>query len=574
MARRLAAILAADVVGYSTLMNEDEAGTLAALKAHRADLFDPETAKRGGRIVKLMGDGVLVEFPSVVDAVECALAIQTALAAEDGKICLRIGINLGDIIIDGDDIYGDGVNVSARLEALAEPGGICIASIVQESIGNQVAATFANSGEHKIKGLPRPIRVWRWPAEGVTQPETARLALPEKPSIAILPFNNMSTDPDQAYFAEGIAEDIITELSKFRSLFVIARNSSFAFKDQALEAKEIGGKLGVRYIVEGSVRRASDRVRITAQLIDAVDDTHLWAERYDRELEDIFAVQDEVTHAIVTTIEPTLAETERQRARRKPPESLDVWEAYQRGLWHLYQLTTDGLAQGMAFLQRAVESDPNFAPANAGLALALYYKVILGFSDDRERDLDQARESGNRAVLLDASDCFAHMVLGRTYTVRGEHDTAVRHCDRAIRLNPSYAWAHFGRAHSLWMSGRAEEALPSNAEAMRLSPHDPLLWAFLASRSLALTMLGRCEEALDWARRALELPNATLYASVAELAALGILGRNDEAAAALARARRFQPDVTTKFIDLVLPITDSGYHARLIEGLRKAEVPE
>jgi TolB-like protein/Flp pilus assembly protein TadD len=574
MARRLAAILATDVVGYSSLMAEDEAGTLAALHAHRTELFYPETEKRGGRIVKLMGDGALVEFPSVVDAVECALAIQAALAAGNGPIRLRIGINLGDVIIDGDDIYGDGVNIAARLETLAEPGGICVSAMVHESIGNRVEAAFADSGEHEVKGQRRPIRVWRWPAEGRTQPETAPLALPEKPSIAILPFDNRSADRDQVYFAEGIAEDIVTELSKFRSLFVIARNSSFAFRDQALEAKEIGRRLGVRYIVEGSVRRAGNRVRITAQLIDAVDDAHLWAERYDRDLEDIFAVQDEVTRAIVTTIEPTLAETERQRARRKPPESLDVWEAYQRGLWHLYQLTADGLAQGIVFLQRAIENDPDFAPAHAGVALAFYYKVILGFSGERERDLDQAREAGNRAVLLDASDCFAHMALGRTCTVRGEHDAAVRHCDRAIRLNPSYSWAHFGRAHSLWMSGRAEEALPSNAEAMRLSPHDPLLWAFLASRSLALTMLGRCEEALDWARRALELPNATLYASVAELAALGILGRDDEAAAALARARRFKPDVTRKFIDLVLPITDPGYHARFIEGLRKAGVPE
>ncbi len=571
MARRLAAILAADVVGYSSLMGEDEAGTLAALQAHRAEIFDPVIAERGGRLVKLMGDGALVEFPSVVEAVEAALAIQQRVAAGDSRIRLRIGINLGDVIIDGDDIYGDGVNVAARLEALAEPGGICISSIVHESVGNRVEAEFADTGEHEVKGIARPIRVWRWPATGAAQ---APLALPEKPSIAILPFDNMSSDPEQEFFAEGIAEDIITELSKFRSLFVIARTSSFAFKGQALEVKEIGHRLGVRYVVEGSVRRAGNRVRITAQLIDAVDDTHLWAERYDRDLEDIFAVQDEVTHAIVTTIEPHLADTERQRARRKPPDSLGAWESYQRGLWHLYQYSPEDIASGVTFMERAVELDYEFATAHAGLAFALYYRVLLGFSDDREADLDRALMEGKRAVMLDASDPFAYVALGRIYTARGEHDTAIDHCDRAIGLNPSYSAAHFGRAHSLWMSGRADEALPSNAEAMRLSPHDPLMWGFMASRSIALTFLGRYEEGLDWARKALQQPNAALFASVAELAGLGLLGRTDEARAALTRARRFKPDVTTGFVDLVMPITDPECHALFMEGLRKAGLPD
>ena len=363
-------------------------------------------------------------------------------------------------------------------------------------------------------------------------------------------------------------------LSKFRSLFVIARNSSFAFKGQGLDVKEIGRRLGVRYVVEGSVRRAGNRVRITAQLIDAVENSHLWAERYDRDLEDIFAVQDEVTHAIVTTIEPHLADTERQRARRKPPDSLDAWASYQRGLWHLYQYTAKDNAQGIAFMERAVVLDPEFAPAHAGLAFALYYHVLLGFSDDREACLVRAHEEGKRAVMLDASDPFAHVALSRTYTIRGEHDTAIHHCDRAISLNPSFSKAHFGRAHSLWMSGRAEEALPSNAEAMRLSPHDPLMWAFMASRSIALTLLGRYEEGLDWARRALQHPNTALFASVAEMAALGHLGREDGAAEALERARRFKPDVTTGFVLEVLPITDSDYRARFTDGLHKAGLPE
>ena len=311
--------------GNSRLMSNDEEGTLARLKAHRDEVANPAIAKHKGRVVKLMGDGMLAEFASVVDAVRCAVDIQEAMREhgadlpEDRRIQLRIGINLGDIIVEGDDIYGDGVNVAARLEALAEPGGICISSIVQESAGNRIETEFGDAGEHDVKGIARPIRVWRWPATDAVQ---APLTLPDKPSIAILPFDNMSSDPEQDFFAEGIAEDIITELSKFRSLFVIARNSSFAFKGQTLEVKEIGQRLGVRYVVEGSVRRAGNRVRISAQLIDAMTDAHLWAERYDRDLADIFAIQDEVTLAIVTAIEPTLAGSERHRARRKPIESL------------------------------------------------------------------------------------------------------------------------------------------------------------------------------------------------------------------------------------------------------------
>jgi adenylate cyclase len=574
MERRLAAIMAADVVGYSSMMNEDEAGTLTMLRAHRAEVFDPIVVERGGRIVKLMGDGTLVEFPSVVQAVEAALAIQGQLTKAGGPIQLRIGINLGDVILDGEDIYGDGVNVAARLEALAEPGGICISSIVHESIGNRVGVDFADAGEHEVKGLPSPIRVWRWPAKGVTQSESTPLALPEKPSIAILPFDNMSSDPEQVFFAEGIAEDIITELSKFRSLFVIARNSSFSFKGQGLEIREIGQRLGVRYVVEGSVRRAGNRVRITAQLIDAVDDTHLWAEHYDRDLEDIFAVQDEVTQAIVTTIEPHLADTERQRARRRQPESLDAWAAYQRGLWHLYQYTREDIPQGLGFMERAVTLDPAFAPAQAGLALALYMQVLDGVSQDRGGDLQRALAAGRAAVQLDPSDPFAHTALARVYNTYGEHDAAIEHCDRAISLNPSYASAHFGRARALWLAGRPEEALSSIDEAMRLSPKDPMTTAFMTGRSISLTLLGRYDDALDWARRAVRQPNAVLFASVAELAALGWLGRSDEAVTALERVRMFKPDADMQYVMAVHPITEPECRERFVAGLRKAGLPE
>ncbi|MEE9589593.1 MAG: adenylate/guanylate cyclase domain-containing protein, partial [Hyphomicrobiaceae bacterium] len=346
--RKLAAILAADVVGYSRLMGEDEAGTLAALKAHREELVEPKIAEHNGRVVKLMGDGLLAEFGSVVSAVQCAVEIQRAMAErntdlpEGRRIDFRVGINLGDVIVEGEDIYGDGVNIAARLEGLAEPGGICVARNVFDQVKGKVDTAFEDLGERKIKNIAEPLRVYSVRPDNSDRPARAMedaLALPQRPSIAVLPFENMSADPEQEFFADGITEDIITELSKFRSLFVIARNSSFAFKGQPTDAKEVSAKLGVRYVVEGGVRRAGNRVRVTAQLIDAVDDKHIWAERYDRDLEDIFAVQDEVTRAIVSTIEPQLGSTERQRARRKPTESLDAWECYQRSLWHLYQYT-------------------------------------------------------------------------------------------------------------------------------------------------------------------------------------------------------------------------------------------
>ena len=381
--RRLAAILAADVVGYSRLMGKDDAGTLTAVKALRKELFAPKVVEHHGRIVKLMGDGALVEFPSVVDAVECAVAVQRGVAArnagvpEDKCIALRIGVNLGDIIIEGNDIYGDGVNVAARLQELATPGGIALSATAHEHAMAKVDIGFRDGGEHDLKNIAKPVRVWRWSeGEAATVDEAAPLPLPDKPSLAVLPFTNMSGDPEQEYFSDGITEDIITELSRFRSLFVIARNSSFHYKGQSPKVQDVGRELGVQYVVEGSVRKAGNRARITAQLVEAASGNHLWAERYDRDLDDIFAVQDEVTNAIVTAIEPTLGSAERDRARRKPTGRLDAWESYQRGLWHTYRNTAADNTEAQVFFRRAIELDPDFAPAHAGLAHAIYLSVL------------------------------------------------------------------------------------------------------------------------------------------------------------------------------------------------------
>ncbi len=583
MERRLTAILAADVVGYSRLMELDEVGTLAALKAHREELVDPAIAEHRGRIVKLMGDGTLVEFASVVDAVTCAVAIQTGMAdrnddaPEDRHFELRIGVHLGDIIVEGEDIYGEGVNVAARLEGLAEPGGICLSGDAYRQVRGKVEADFEDLGERKVKNLAEPLRVYRiaikGPSPAPTPAATRPLPLPDKPSIAVLPFLNMSGDSEQEYFSDGITEDIITELSKFHTLFVIARNSSFAFKGQSLDVKQISSKLGVRYVVEGSVRRAGNRVRITAQLIDAAEDKHIWAQRYDRDLEDIFAVQDEVTFAIVTAIEPQLAISERKRALRKPPESLDAWESYQRGLWHMFQYKPEDRDTTLGFFHRAIELDPTFSSAYAGLGYALYAYIILGASPDRQNDLGRAFEASQTAVRLDEHDPFAWVALTRGHLLRGDHDAAIVAADTAISLNPNFALAHFGRAHALWHSGRPSEAIESHDEAMRLSPHDPLMWAYIASKAIALVMLGKFEEAVALSRRSQQQANSAIFSHLAEISALGHLGRSEDACDAIKRAQEKKPDVSIAYVDEALPITDPHCRETFHEGLRKAGLP-
>jgi adenylate cyclase len=583
--RRLSAILAADVVGYSRLMRADEEGTLARLKAVRKDLIDPGLAGHGGRIVKLMGDGMLVEFGSVVDAVRSAAEVQTAVATRnsglpaDERIAFRVGVNLGDVVIDGDDIYGDGVNVAARLEALADPGGICISGAVYDQVRDRMDLPFDDMGEQKVKNIDRPVRAWRWlPDGGVAPgdgtPAETPLPLPKKPSIAVLPFDNMSDDPAQEYFADGITEDIITELSKFRTLFVIARNSSFAFKGQALDVKQIGSKLGVRYVVEGSVRRAGNRVRITAQLIDAAEDQHIWAQRYDRDLEDIFAVQDEVTRAVITAIEPQLAISERKRALRKTPESLDAWENYQRGLWHTFQYKPEDRDTTLGFFRRAIELDPTFASAHAGLGYALYVYIILGVSPDRAADLREAYEVSQTAVRLDEHDPFAWVALTRGHLLQGEHDASIVAADTAISLNPNFALAHFGRAHACWHSGRPGEAIASHDEAMRLSPHDPMMSAYMASKAIALLMLGEYEKAVALSRRSQQQANAAIFSHLAEISALGLLGRRDDARDAITRARQKKPDLSVGYVDEALPITDRQCRDLFLDGLRKAGLPD
>src|ERR1700720_3892359 len=388
--RRLAAILAADVVGYSRLVGEDEEGTLERLKVLRRTVADPKIKEHRGRVVRTMGDGLLVEFASVVDAVRCAVEVQREMALcnadlpSDRRIEFRIGINLGDIIKDGREIYGDGVNVAARLEALATPGGICVSRVVRDQVRDKLGFAFDDRGEQQVKNIARPVRVFDVNMAGETMiltPDSAArapLALPDKPSIAVLPFQNMSGDPEQEYFADGMVEEIITALSRFKWLFVIARNSSFTFKGRAVDIKEVGRRLGVRYVLEGSVRKASGKVRITGQLIDAVTDAHIWADRFERELTDIFALQDEVTVAVVSAIQPKLLQAEIGMATRRRPESLTAYDFYLRALQRYYLATREGVAEAIRLAHRALELDPRFGLATALAGLCHMQNVIRG----------------------------------------------------------------------------------------------------------------------------------------------------------------------------------------------------
>jgi len=393
--RRLTAILAADVAGYSRLMGADEEGTHERLQAHFRELVNPKINEHRGRIVKNAGDGFLAEFPSVVDAVRSAVEVQRGMAErepevpEERRIRFRMGINLGDVIAEEHDIFGDGVNVAARLEALAEPGGICVSRVVRDQVRDRLDYAFEDLGEQQVKNIARPVRVYRVGdrARPIAQPLSAApsaLPLPDKPSIAVLPFSNMSSDPEQESFADGIAEDVITALSRYPSLFVIARNSCFTYKGRTVDVKQIGCELGVRYVLEGSLRKAGNRIRVTAQLVEAETGKHDWAERYDRDFADIFAVQDEITEAVTIAIAPAIAEAEQHRAMRKPPGSLDAWAAYQRGLWHFSKFTTNDNAIAQKFFQQAIKSDPNFAGGHWGLALAYLYAALPRPARDAE----------------------------------------------------------------------------------------------------------------------------------------------------------------------------------------------
>jgi adenylate cyclase len=575
--RRLAAILAADIAGYSALMGSDEARTVRDLKGHQAVLH-PMVGEFGGRIIDTAGDGILTEFPSIVNAVECAVAIQRKMAERnaaiepDRRMQFRIGVNIGDVIYDEARIYGDGINVAARLEAIAEPGGICISGKVYEEIRRKMDFVYDDLGEQQLKNIAQPVRAYGIRLGGT--PARPALALPDKPSIAVLPFQNMSGDPEQEYFADGIAEDIITALSKSRWLFVIARNSSFTYKGRTVDIKQISRELGVRYILEGSVRKSGNRARITAQLIEAATGAHMWAERYDRELADIFDVQDEITESITSAIEPAMAQSEQQRVSRKLPSSLDAWEAYHRGLWHFLKQEPSENDQAKSFFQRAIDLDRDFAAGFYGLAMTHLWDASTYATRPFQDSLSDARPLAQRALTLDDADSMAHYVTALVFFYSGDSAGARHELDRAISINPNNAWA-VGVSGSLFgNNGRLNEALDALGKAMRASPHDPLTWLWMLCVTNSNYFARNYQAAVDAADRLIRFRPDKSQAYRWKAAALGQLGRIDEAKMALEQSIALSPMNFYFHVRTRPPWFRSADHALLLEGLRKAGLPE
>ena len=584
--RKLAAILAADVVGYSRLASEDEERTLARLRALRSDLIDPTIAVHNGRVVKRTGDGALVEFRSVVDAVRCAIEVQNGMVErnagvpQDRRIEFRIGIHLGDVVEESDgDLMGDGVNIASRLEGVAEPGAICLSEDAYRQVKARLDLSVSDLGSKQLKNIADPIRVYALqvgagaakPAmvsqSATSQPATAA---PPKLSIAVLPFANMSGDPEQDYFADGISEDIITGLSKLPQLFVIARNSSFTFKGQNVHVQDVGTKLGVRHVLEGSVRKSGNRVRITAQLIDAASGGHLWAERFDRDLTDIFAVQDDVTQHIVGALAVNLTVDEQQRLSSEHTRNPEAYDCFLRGreLWHGLTEATNTAARDL--LLRAIELDPKFAAAHAFLALTYGLDYLNRWGASPSTAMEHAEQAAGRAVALDDADPWAHWALSMIYLYTRRHDAALSECERVVALNPNFAEGYVSFGEVLHYSGSNEEALRCFDRGMALNPYFPDV--LLHFRALACFQLGRYGEAVSLLEQRVAR-NAITDVSRALLAAsLGHLGRVDEARAAWQETLRVNPGYSLDYRRKVLPYKNPANFELVVEGLRKAGV--
>jgi TolB-like protein len=570
------------VAGYSRLMGADEEGTLERLKALRRELLDPKIAEHHGRIVKTTGDGLLVEFGSVVDAVRCAVAVQQAMPerhaglAPDSHIELRIGINLGDVIVEGDDLYGDGVNIAARIEALADPGGVFVSNVVHDQVRDRLPFVFEDLGEQQVKNIARPVRVYRVSMDPPAS-TNASLPLPDKPSLAVLPFQNMTGDSEQEYFVDGVVEEITTAISRLPWLFVIARNSSFTYKGRAVDVKQVARELGVRYVLEGSVRKAQNRVRITGQLIDTASGAHIWADRFDGALDDIFELQDQVASGVVGAIEPRLRSAEIARATRKPTDSLDAYDLYLRALAEFRKWTPEGWRDTIDLLRRALLVDPSYAPA-AGL---FAWCRVLQFTNrampsNSDEDVAEGVRFAGRAIEPGKEDPDALWMGGWTILTLGrDRATGLSSIEHALRLNPNsaLAWCFFGWAQSF--HNRSAPAIEALERAMRLSPLDPLRWVFYGGLAHAHFGGGRSEEAIEWADRALHAQPRMPAVVAIKAAACAHLGRVDDAGACVRRFCELLPGATIGSVrEAVGGSLSPEFLAMYIDGLRKAGLPK
>jgi adenylate cyclase len=568
-------------------MEEDEVTTVRTLEEYRG-VISELIKKHHGRVVDSPGDNLLAEFSSVVDAVESTVEIQNELKAknealpENRRMEFRIGINLGDVIMEGDRIYGDGVNVAARIEGLAEAGGICVSRNVYDQVKNKLTLGYEYLGEHTVKNISKPVRIYRVlvePGAGDSKVskedksgllETQPLPMPDKPSIAVLPFMNMSGDPEQEYFSDGVSEDIISALSRVRWFLVCARTSTFSYKGQSQDVRQVSSDLNVSYVLEGSVRKAGNRVRISAQLIDGASGKHIWAERYDRDLEDIFAVQDEITQTVVGAIEPELAKAELLRAKTKRPENLNVWDLCQRGWWHRFQHTKEDLAQARQYFKRTIDLDPEFGSAYAGLGEVLAMEVIIRFTDTPVEQGEEAVQAARKGVELDPEDARARISLGRAFIAAARPDKAIRECKTAIMINPHYAMAHYSMGQAYLISGRAEEGIPHLDTAIRLSPNDIYIGPFLARLGQAYLALRQYEKAVEFSREALRHKITQWPANAYEVSALGHLGRREETREALRELLRRKPGLkVSHFKEGFTSVAPDHLHD-FLNGLSKA----
>ena len=582
MERKLTAILCADVYGYSRLMGEDEEATLRTLSAHRK-IIDGLIEQHRGRFVNSAGDSVLAEFVSVVNAVQCAVEIQTTLKAEnanlppDRRMDFRIGINLGDVMVDGEQIYGDGVNVAARLESVAEPGGICISGAVHDQVGNKLAVGYDDLGEQTVKNIAKAVRVFRIRTEARDAALTAReldvtggapsSAISDKPSIVVLPFTNMSGDPAQEYFSDGITEDLTSDLSKLSGLLVIARTSAFAYKTKAVKIQEVSRELGVHYVLEGSVRKTDSRVRITAQLVDATTGYHLWAERYDRSLTDLFALQDEVGRKIVLALKVMLTREERERFKSAPTDNLEAYDRYLQGLQYLFRTTKEANLQARQWFEKATELDPQYAAAYVGLGWTYDLEWFLVWTRDPQT-LERALAQAERAVILDDSLPGAHTLLAHVVMHKGQHERAVSEAERAIILSPNYANGYSILAEILTFAGQPEETFGLVEQARRLNPQGSANYSFQEGH--AYRLMGRYEEALTAFKTSLiRMPNHP--SAHRHLAVVYVeLGREAEARAEAAEVLRCSPEFSLEDFGHRIPYKDPMLAERYVAGLRKA----
>jgi TolB-like protein len=579
MERKLTAILAADVAGYSRLMAVDEESTLATLRAWRA-VVERLIGGHGGRVFGGAGDSLAAEFPSVVNAVRCAVEIQRELGRcnselpESRRMCFRIGVNLGDVMVAANELFGDGVNIAARLEALAEPGGVCISGSVYDQIEGKIALVCDPMGEQAVKNIPKPVRVYRLRIESshsLGLGEAAAPQLPDKPSIVVLPFANLSGDPEQAYFSDGITEDIITDLSKISGLFVIARNSAFTYKGKAVKVQEVIRELGVRHLLQGSVRKAGNRVRISAQLIDGITGGHLWAERYDRDLTDIFAVQDEVTREIVAALAVNLTQSEKRRLKRKSTDDLEAYEYYVRGRQQAWRHNREANERARKLLQRALKRDPSFAGAQAVLAYTHQLDYVNQWREPPEASLKLLHDIAQRAVALDDDDPDAHFVLGLAHLWLRQLDRAISEAQRALALDPNFANAYALLGLVLHYAGRSQEAFEPLARGMRLDPHYTDM--FLHILGQAHFGLGRYDDAIAALKRRIIRNPDTDASRILLAAAYGHLGRVEEARTQWDEALRFNPAYSLEHRRRILPYKDPADFERIVEGLRKAGLP-